>query len=185
MTCSSSSNCLNNTKCFHCCYDDDKFSEFGEKLYNPLSSVRDMHPIEQARIEKNRQEKLKQKQEQKLEKQKQRKQDKIANEKTKDKTKTKIIKEAAKTEARVKATINSGRANQDSDLRSRDLTIDVKQQSRSKDWTAHREEFIKVQSDAQRGNRKHGVLAIVNSLDECVYVISPELFLILLDSMEE
>lgn len=185
MTCSVSSNCLNNTKCFHCCYDDDKYSEFGEKLYNPLSSVKDIHPVEQERGEIFRREKLKRKQEQKLEKQKQRKQDKIANEKTKDKTKAKIVKEAAKTEARVKATINSGRSNMDGDLRTRDLTIDVKSQSMSKDWTCHREEFMKVQSDAARGNRKHGILAIVNSLDECVYVISPELFLILLDSMEE
>lgn len=185
MTCSISNNCLNNTKCFHCCYDDDKFSEFGEKLYNPINMNHKFHPIEQERMEKNRQEKLKQKQESKSEKQKQRKQEKIEKEKSKDKAKTKVIKEAAKTEARVKATINSGRRNMDGDLRTSDLTIDVKHQSRSQDWTIHREEFIKVQADAQRGNRRHGVLAIVNSLNESVYVISPELFLILLDLMED
>ncbi len=185
MTCSVSHHCLNNQKCFHCCFDEDRFSEYGQNLYNPIGSIRELHPIQRERQDEARQEKIKAKQEQKKGKAELRKQEKIANEKSKDKTKAKIIKNAAKKEAKVIATINSGRIGQNGDARADDITIDVKHQSTSKDWQVNRDEYLKVQNDALRGNRAYGVLAVTNKLDETVYVIPAELFNILLEYMKE
>lgn len=164
MTCSVEENCLNNQNCFDCCFDDNHFSEYGRNLYNPIDR-KVKHPILVER-----------KSERKNAKRESDKREKAVKRENQDQEKRKVIKAAAAAEQKVKSTLNSGRIGMDGDLRSDDLTIDVKMQSKSKDWHIKREEYLKVQNDAARGNREYGILAIQNSLGETVYVIPEDLF---------
>lgn len=164
MTCLVNSNCLNNQNCFDCCFDDDKFSEYGRDLYNPIDR-KIKHPIKQER-----------KNERKIAKNNQRKSEKATKEQSKDKTRQELLRKAAKAETKVKETLNSGRSNKDGDLKTSDLTIDVKLQTMSQDWRVKHEEFHKVQADAARANKNYGVLAITNKNGETVYVVPEELF---------
>lgn len=164
MTCSVGENCFNNGSCFNCCFDDDHFSEYGSNLYNPKDR-KIKHPILVER-----------KSERKNAKRESEKREKAIKRENQDQEKRKISKAAAAAEQKVKSTLNSGRVSMDGDLRSDELTIDVKLQTTSKDWHVKREEYLKVQNDAARANRDYGILAITNKLGETVYVIPEELF---------
>jgi hypothetical protein len=82
---------------------------------------------------------------------------------------------AAKAEAVVKESLNSGRTYSDGDLTSEDLCIDVKKQIalsphiKMSDWD-------KVQADAVRTKKKYGVLIIKNATDEAFVVMPESLF---------
>lgn len=94
----------------------------------------------------------------------------------KSKERSDIVRKAAKVEDRVKATLNSGRINRDGDMSTKDITIDVKYQSTTINPTISAEEFRKIQNDAKRGGKRHGVLFIV-AKDGAEYVVmSKELF---------
>lgn len=164
MTCSVNSNCLNNQNCFNCAFDEDRFSEYGRDLYNPIDR-KIKHPIKQER-----------KDERKIAKNNQRKSEKAIKEQSKSKDRQELLKKATKSEAKVVKTLNSGRSNKDGDMKTSDLTIDAKLQTRSHDWRVDRDEFLKVQSDSARANKRYGVLAITNKNGETVYVIPEELF---------
>ena len=101
------------------------------------------------------------------------KREKYAN---RDQDKVRVLKKAAKTEQRVKDTLNSGRINRDGDLKTSDLVIDVKLQSSRANPIILIEEFDKVQIDARRGNKKHGVLIIENNNGRRFVVMSEALF---------
>lgn len=164
MTCSVSSNCLNNQNCFNCAFDEDRFSPYGQDLYNPINR-KTKHPIKQGM-----------KDERKAEKAEAKKAEKIAKNNSKNKDKVELLKKASKSEDKVYKTLNSGRISMDGDLKTNDLILDVKLQSRSKDWTVKRDEWLKVQSDSLRAGKESGVLVIENKLGETIYVISEELF---------
>ena len=165
MACQVSDNCLNNNDCFNCSFDGDRYSEFGSDLYSPVDrSIK--HPIKAAR-----------KQDYKDSKKKASKEEKLAKNSAKNKDKQKLLKAANKAENKVSKTLNSGRLAQDGDMRTSEVTIDVKLCSTTIDWPVKREEMLKVQGDALRGNRKYGVLAMTNKLGETVYVIPEEMFM--------
>lgn len=164
MSCSVKDNCLNSHSCFDCCYDMDVFSEYGRDIYNPINR-KIKHPIEEKR-----------KHERKSEKSAKRKAETASAKLSKDKSRQDLLKKAAKAEEKVKSSLNSGRKSMDGDLHADDVMVDVKLQTTSKDWHVKRDEFLKAGNDAQRANKSYGVLAIMNSLDEVVYVISEEMF---------
>lgn len=164
MSCEVSSNCLNNNNCFDCCWDGDRYSQYGQNLYNPIDR-KIKQPIQAS-----------QKKEKKDAKARERKLEAAAKKQSKDKDRQKLLKKASKAEATVIETLNSGRKNMDGDMKSSDLTIDVKLQSTSVDWHIKHDEFMKVQNDAIRGNREYGVLAVVNKNGETIYVVPEGLF---------
>lgn len=165
MSCKVFENCLNNNNCFNCAFDNDSYSEYGQDLYNPVDkSIK--QPIKESR-----------KQAFKENKRLKAKEEKIAKNSAKNKDKQKLLKAANKAEHKVSKTLNSGRLAQDGDMRAEDVTIDVKLCSTTIDWPVKREEMLKVQGDALRGNRKYGVLAMTNKLGETVYVIPEEMFM--------
>jgi hypothetical protein len=94
----------------------------------------------------------------------------------KNKEKVSLLKAANKTEERVKSTLNSGRINKDADLKTSELSIDVKMQSTRKDPVISVDEFDKVNNDCLRSNRRYGILCIVNKDGRAFYVIGEELF---------
>lgn len=160
MGCSVASNCINNSKCFYCVFDGDRYSSSGDNLYQPI--LRDIkHPIaESIKQEK----KLAKKREKQFEKQ------------AKSRERSSLIKKAAKVEEKVKSTLNSGRINSDGDLKTEDLVIDVKLQSTRKDPIISVDEFEKVNTDCLRAGKRHGILCIENKEGKRFYVVSEELF---------
>jgi hypothetical protein len=105
-----------------------------------------------------------------------RKAEKRAQKATKDKEKVKLLKRANKVEQKVKQTLNSGRANRDGDLHTESLAIDTKLQSNVTNPTIKVEEFDKVQTDARRGGKEHGILIIENKDGRRFVVMSEQLF---------
>lgn len=160
MTCSVSSNCLNNTRCFYCRFDGDRYGSGGDNLYNPISkSIK--HPI----IEEDKaSRKVEKKKEKQIEKQ------------TKSRERSALIKKAAKVEEKVKSTLNSGRIHNDGDLKTEDLVIDVKLQSTRKDPVISVDEFEKVNTDCLRAGKRYGILCIENKDGKRFYVVGEELF---------
>jgi hypothetical protein len=102
--------------------------------------------------------------------------EKQAKKANKDKDKSRMVKDAAKVENRVKATLNSGRINRDGDLTSARIAIDVKHQPSRENPTIFRSEFTKIQHDAIRAGKDYGALFIVNKLGERFVVIPEEMF---------
>jgi predicted glutamine amidotransferase len=99
-----------------------------------------------------------------------------ARNKTVERSRSKIVKKAAKVEDSVRVTLNSGRVNRDGDLHTSDLALDVKMQSTTFSPTIKIDEWRKIQNDAIRGGKIHGVLVLVNSVGESFYVVSEALF---------
>ena len=165
VACQVNSNCLNNHNCFNCAFDENGYSPYGQDLYNPIDK-KIKHPIKVAL-----------KKEYKDGKAAKRKSEKAVAKQSKDKDRQVLLKKASKAEAKVIKTLNSGRVGMDGDMKSENLTIDAKLQSKSKDWHIKHDEWAKVQADAARANREFGVLAIINKDDETVYVVPEELFL--------
>ena len=161
MSCSVSSNCINNgNRCFNCKFDNDGYSEYGDNLYSAIDrGIK--HPV----IEKR-------KGEHKASKAAERKEKKAGR----DRDRVSILKMASKTEERVKSTLNSGRINKDGDLKTSDLVIDVKMQSTRKNPVINVDEFDKVNQDCLRSNKQHGVLCIENKEGKRFYVIGEDLF---------
>jgi hypothetical protein len=160
MSCSVSSNCLNNSECFYCRFDGDRYGNSGDNLYNPIVR-RIKHPILEAKKEEKKQEKKREKQ---VEKQ------------AKDRERVALIKKATKVEAKVKSTLNSGRINSDGDLKTDDLVIDVKLQSTRKDPVISVDEFEKVNIDCLRAGKRYGILCIENKEGKRFYVVGENLF---------
>lgn len=161
MSCEVSQNCFNNYRCFECCFDGDKYSSYGVNLYAAIDK-KIKHPI----IAKNKQDKKDAK-----------KAEKTLARKEKDKERISLLKKADKTEEVVKSTLNSGRINRDGDLKTDDIIIDVKLQSTRKDPVIKTDEFLKVNNDAIRANKQHGVLCIENKDGLRFYVIGEDLFI--------
>lgn len=160
MSCSVSDNCLNKSLCFNCSFDGDKFSQYGANLYLPI--VKNIkHPIILERKENFKREK---KEVSRLEKQQ------------KNRERSALIKKATKIEEKVKSTLNSGRINNDGDLKTEDLVIDVKLQSTRKDPVISVDEFEKVNTDCLRAGKRYGILCIENKDGKRFYVVSEELF---------
>lgn len=156
--CEVSSNCmLSGISCWHCKYSDGLGVD---NNYRP-SDASIIHPqlIKAKQEYKNLQ-----------------KMEKYKKKNEKDKEKVALLKKAAKVENLVKSTLNSGRINRDSDLIAEHLTIDVKLQSTRENPVINVDEFIKVQNDARRAGKLHGVLAIQNKSGKRFYVVSEELF---------
>lgn len=160
MSCNVAENCLNNSRCFNCAFDGDRYSSYGTNLYLPIDRGIE-HPI---LIER----KLARKEEKKREKQIEKQQ--------KSKERSALIKKAAKVEEKVKSSLNSGRVNRDGDLQTNDLVIDVKLQTTRKDPVISVDEFDKVNADCLRAGKIHGILCIENKDGRRFYVISEELF---------
>lgn len=160
MSCNVSENCLNNHRCFNCAFDGDRYSDYGANLYLPIDRSVE-HPIIAAR---------------KLARKADKKRGKQLERQEKDKQRSALVRKAAKVEAKVKSSLNSGRINRDGDLQSEDLVIDVKLQSTRKDPVISADEFEKVNVDCLRAGKKHGILCIENKSGQRFYVISEELF---------
>lgn len=160
MGCSVTENCLNNHRCFHCAFDGDKFSNYGDNLYLPIDRSIE-HPIITDRKLARKADKKREKQIEKQEKNRER---------------SALVKKAAKVEEKVKSSLNSGRINRDGDLQSEDLVIDVKLQSTRKDPVISVDEFEKVNADCLRAGKRYGILCIENKDGKRFYVVSEELF---------
>lgn len=158
MSCSIMSNCWGyEDRCWRC-----RFSgiDFGENCYDPIDkNVK--HP--QIELEKKQRKESK-----KLE----RRQAKEAI----DKSRKAIVKNAAKREEAVHKTLNSGRINKDADFSTDELSLDLKTQSTRINPVISVDEFNKLQNDANRAGKRHGVLIVENSLGNRFYVMSEELF---------
>jgi len=160
MSCHVSENCLNNSRCFNCAFDGNRYSDYGANLYLPIDRSVE-HPII---VERKLARKTDKKREKRVEKQE------------KDRERASLVKKAAKVEEKVKSSLNSGRVNRDGDLQSEDLVIDVKLQSTRKDPVIKSDEFKKVNTDCLRAGKRHGILCIENKDGERFYVIGEELF---------
>lgn len=161
MSCEVSNNCINHHRCFECCFDGDKYSNYGVNLYAPIDK-KIKHPI----MAKNKQDRKDAK-----------KAERTLNKKEKDKDRISLLKKAEKTEESVKSSLNSGRINRDGDLKAEDIVIDVKLQSTRKDPVIKVDEFIKVNNDSIRANKQYGVLCIENKDGLRFYVIGEDLFI--------
>ena len=156
MTCNLIENCTNTDNCWFCKFTDNY----------PRGTVNNYRPINK---------KIKQplaEQEKKDAKEK----EKHLKATAKKSDRSKIVKNAAKVEEKVKASLNSGRVNKDGDIHSEDLVIDIKSQSKVIDPIINMKEFYKVQEDAIRANKKHGVLCLVNREGIMLYVVGHDLF---------
>lgn len=160
MVCSVKDNCFNNgQECDFCRFAPGN-ENYMAQYYAPIDK-KIVHPV---LLKEKESRKHNQKQERKLAKSE------------KDKDKTRLLKKAAQTEQRVKNTLNSGRANKDGDLKTADISIDVKLQSTHKHPVINIDEFDKIQNDARRGNNKHGILIIENESGRRFVVMSEQLF---------
>lgn len=161
MSCEVSKNCINCHRCFECCFDGNKYSNYGINLYAAIDK-KIKHPI----MAKNKQDKKDAK-----------KAERTLNKKEKDKERISLLKKAEKVEENVKSSLNSGRINRDGDLKADDIVIDVKLQSTRKDPVIKVDEFIKVNNDSIRANKQYGVLCIENKDGLRFYVIGEDLFI--------
>lgn len=164
MSCEVSNNCAaNGYDCWNC-----KFAKgnggVGNDSYRPIDR-KVKHP-----------QVLAEKQARKDAKTAARKAEKQAEKASKDKEKVKLLKRANKVEEKVKQTLNSGRANRDGDLHTESLAIDTKLQSTVVNPTIRVEEFDKVQTDARRGGKEHGILILENKDGRRFVVMSEQLF---------
>lgn len=158
MSCEVEQNCFEwGRSCWHC-----KFAgEGADNCYSPIDrSIK--HPQTVAARDKRKADE---------------KAAKEAHKKNKNKDKVELLKKAARAENRVHKTLNSGRVNQDGDLKTEDLCLDVKLQTTTINPVIHVDEFKKCQGDATRAGKRHGVLIIENSEGDRFYVISEELFM--------
>lgn len=169
--CLSEDNCENQFSniCSSCFYNlDNEYDHSMPKFYSPIN-VRKPHEADKklAKLEKQKQNEIR-KSERKF----------AAAKKRADVSaeSRKRLAHAESVEKKVFKTINSGRVMNDGDLKTEDLIIDVKSQSKTNSPRIDLDEWKKVQQQARQSGKSYGILALVNNLGEVFYVVPEELF---------
>jgi hypothetical protein len=159
MSCQVSDNCWSAVRdCYRCRFSGADFAV--ENCYQPINPTI-KHPQLLKEKEERKTAEKKAKQEQKL---------------NKNKDRSSLVKKANKAEVKAVKTLNSGRVNNDGDIKTDNLVIDYKLQTTKENITVYMDELDKVNNDCLRAGKKYGVLMIENKNGRKVVVMEEELF---------